>query len=81
MTIQERNGEVWISFDLPDIVDRLKGDIHGTHSLGRARLVNADFEDKQGQPLTLDTDFSGDRKGKNSEPMSLQFYYKRKKQL
>jgi len=41
---------------IPESLLNFKGDIHSTYSLPKVRLVDADFEDIDGSPLTLSSD-------------------------
>jgi hypothetical protein len=50
--------EVYFEIDLPkDFVSNCV--VHDTRSLGRVRIVDADFENPDGSPVTLNTDYAG----------------------
>ncbi|MDR2433773.1 MAG: right-handed parallel beta-helix repeat-containing protein [Treponema sp.] len=51
--------EVYFELDLPDeFVENCA--VHDTYSLGRVRIVDADFENPDGSPLTLNTGYGDD---------------------
>lgn len=57
--IEETGGEVYLLITLPEGFDANLYAPHTTESLGRVRIVDADFENPDGSPLTLDSDYSG----------------------
>ena len=56
LNIQEDNSGVYLDMTIPESLLNFKGDIHSTYSLPKVRLVDADFEDIDGSPLTLSSD-------------------------
>jgi hypothetical protein len=61
--IEEGEDGVYLNITLPENFDEFVHKSRNTASLGRARIVDADFENPDGSPLTLDSDYSNLRKG------------------
>ncbi|MDR1558117.1 MAG: right-handed parallel beta-helix repeat-containing protein, partial [Clostridiales bacterium] len=59
VSIQEEDGAVYLSIDLPE---DYQCDIVTTAGLPRVRLADADFENPDGSELTLDRDLTGRKK-------------------
>lgn len=59
LEVEEVGGEVYLSCTLPDGFDTYLSNPHTTRSLGRVRIVDADFENPDGTPLCLDSDLLG----------------------
>ena len=53
------DGKVFLKITMPDEFGKYKSAPHTTASLGRVRIVDADYENADGSPLTLDEDFFG----------------------
>ena len=51
------NGEVYLCVTMPDEFDAYQSAPHNTESLGRVRIVDADFENPDGSPLSLCSDY------------------------
>ena len=54
--VEEDGGEVYLNCTLPDGFDAYLSEPHTTRSLGRVRIVDADFENPDGTPLSIDSD-------------------------
>jgi hypothetical protein len=55
--IDTAGAEVYLELDLPpEFISNCA--VHGACSLGRVRIVNADFENPDGSPITLNTDYA-----------------------
>ncbi|MCL2079430.1 MAG: right-handed parallel beta-helix repeat-containing protein [Oscillospiraceae bacterium] len=50
---------VFLNITLPESFDLYRSAAHTTRSLGRARIVDADYEMPDGRPLVLDVDYLG----------------------
>lgn len=57
LSIEEAENEVYLCVTLPDGFDSSLNAPHTTKSLGRVRIVDADFENPDGSPLALDSDY------------------------
>ncbi|QKS73367.1 right-handed parallel beta-helix repeat-containing protein [Paenalkalicoccus suaedae] len=66
ISIVEQEDGVYLSIELPENFTSLTGEVHGTHTLGRARLVDAEFDNADGSDLVLDTDYLGEKKAGES---------------
>ncbi|MDR0637131.1 MAG: right-handed parallel beta-helix repeat-containing protein [Treponema sp.] len=55
--IESANGEVYLNLSLPQEFASCLSAPQNTRSLGRVRIVDADFENPDGSPLALDTDY------------------------
>jgi hypothetical protein len=71
-TIEPLGCEVYFELDLPDgFVENCA--VHDTLSLGRVRIVDADFENPDGSPLTLNTGYGDEEdslSGKTAGPIA-----------
>jgi len=67
-SIKEENGNIYLEINLPEGFETFKSAPHNTASLGRVRIVDADFENFDGSFLTLDSDFFDEPVGKESVP-------------
>jgi len=61
--IEESEDGVTLSITLPEGFEEFVHAPQNTASLGRARIVDADFENPDGSPLVLDVDYLGNAKG------------------
>ncbi|MFD1065715.1 right-handed parallel beta-helix repeat-containing protein [Oceanobacillus locisalsi] len=66
LRIIEEGNEVYLSCELPDDFESLLGEIQSTETLPPVRIVDADFEDPNGNEVTLDTDYLGNQKSEKS---------------
>jgi len=57
LTIEEKDDNVYININLPDGFERYKSEPHNTSTLGRVRIVDADFENFDGSYLVLNSDY------------------------
>jgi len=55
--VHQTGGAVFLSITLPECFEGYKSKPHSTASLARVRIVDADFENPDGTPLTLDSDY------------------------
>jgi hypothetical protein len=60
--VVEEGGGVYLESQLPDAFDNAVTDVISGANLPPVRFVDADFEDPDGGPATLDTDLVGERK-------------------
>jgi hypothetical protein len=51
--------DIYMNITLPEDFDNHKSGLHGTKTLHRVRIVDADFENSDGSPLTFDSDYLG----------------------
>lgn len=54
--IVEEGNEVYLSVELPEDFEALQGEVQSTRTLGRARLVDAEFENPDGSEVFVDKD-------------------------
>ncbi|MCL2034812.1 MAG: right-handed parallel beta-helix repeat-containing protein [Oscillospiraceae bacterium] len=57
--VEQNGGEVHLVLTLPEVFGSYSVAAHGTESLGRVRVVDAEFENPDGSSLTLDSDYFG----------------------
>lgn len=62
LEIVEEGDEVYLSCELPDSFEEIKGEIHSTSTLERVRIVDAEFENPDGSEMVLDTDMLDNKK-------------------
>ncbi|MCL2628161.1 MAG: right-handed parallel beta-helix repeat-containing protein [Oscillospiraceae bacterium] len=55
--IEKEDGKVFLKITMPDNFESFTSKPHDTATLGRVRIVDADFENPDGSPLILDTDY------------------------
>ena len=55
--IEPANREIYLNLSLPQEFASCLSAPHTTLSFGRVRIVDADFENPDGSPLALDTDY------------------------
>ena len=55
--IEEKDGKVYLNITMPEGFESFKSSPHNTKTLGRARIVDADYEDFNGGYLELDSDY------------------------
>ena len=56
-SIEKADGKVFLNVTLPESFDDFVSPAYDTASLGRVRIVDADFENTDGSPLTLNSDY------------------------
>jgi alpha-L-arabinofuranosidase len=64
--ISEEGNAVYLSIELPEDFESLRGDIQSTKTLGRARIVDAEFENPDGSDVILDKDLLGEQRAEKS---------------
>jgi alpha-L-arabinofuranosidase len=65
-SIVEEGKDVYLSCELPEGFEKLLGEVHTSESLGRVRIVDADFENPDGSRVVLDTDYMGNQKAEKT---------------
>jgi hypothetical protein len=65
--VVEEGDAVYLQTRLPEGFDRARVGIVTGRDLEHVRFVDADFEDRDGHPVVLDTDLLGDRKADGQE--------------
>jgi len=58
-SIREESGDVMLNITLPEEFESYVSAPHSTHTLGRVRIVDADYEGFDGGVLELDSDYFG----------------------
>ncbi|MCF3942805.1 hypothetical protein [Oceanobacillus alkalisoli] len=66
LRIVEEGNEVYLYCELPEEFERISGEIQTTKTLGKVRIVDADFVNPNGEELAVDTDFLGGKRSENS---------------
>lgn len=61
--VVEENGAVYLEFHASKELLELKAPIASTGTLGFTRISNAVFDDPNGNPIVLDTDYNGRKRG------------------
>jgi hypothetical protein len=64
--IEKADDGIYLNVTLPDDFGSFLNDVQDTASLGRVRIVDADFENPDGSPLTLDSDYFNKTVGKKT---------------
>lgn len=60
LSIIEEGNDVYLNISLPESFIEFKGQVYDTETLPKVRIVDADFEDENGNSLTLNTDLNDD---------------------
>lgn len=60
LSIVEEGNEVYLNISVPESFIEFKGKVYDTETLPKVRIVDADFEDENGNSLTLNTDLNDD---------------------
>lgn len=60
LSISEEGNDVYLNISLPESFIEFKGKVYDTETLPKVRIVDADFEDENGNSLTLNTDLNDD---------------------
>ncbi|WP_436955663.1 right-handed parallel beta-helix repeat-containing protein [Staphylococcus sp. AS1337] len=60
LSIIEEGDDVYLNISLPESFIEFKGKVYDTETLPKVRIVDADFEDENGNSLTLNTDLNDD---------------------
>ncbi|MFF0675830.1 right-handed parallel beta-helix repeat-containing protein [Staphylococcus xylosus] len=58
LSIVEEGNEVYLNISVPESFIEFKGKVYDTETLPKVRIVDADFEDENGNSLTLNTDLN-----------------------
>jgi len=58
-SLVKENGKIYLEINLPEGFELFKSTPHNTQTLGRVRIVDADFENIDGSFLSLDSDYLG----------------------
>ncbi len=64
--IIEEGDDVYLEIDIPEKVVNLKGNIHGTETLGNVRIVDAIYDAPDGSKVVLDKDYFGNAHGQET---------------
>ena len=59
LEIKEKNDIVYLNCELPEKFAKIKSHIQSTESLGKVRIADADFENKDGGSLKINKDYLG----------------------
>ncbi len=59
LSLEEINDEVYLNITLPQGFETFTSAPHGTATLGRVRIVDAEYEDSDGSALVLNSDLMG----------------------
>lgn len=60
LSIVEEGNDVYLNISVPESFIEFKGKVYDTEILPKVRIVDADFEDENGNSLTLNTDLNDD---------------------
>lgn len=60
LSIIEEGNDVYLNISVPESFIEFKGQVYDTETLPKVRIVDADFEDENGNSLTLNTDLNDD---------------------
>lgn len=60
LSIVEEGNDVYLNISVPESFIEFKGQVYDTETLPKVRIVDADFEDENGNSLTLNTDLNDD---------------------
>lgn len=66
LEIVEDGDEVFLHISLPDGLDEISGEIFGTDTLEKVRLVDQDFTQPDGERLVIDRDILGEERAERS---------------
>ncbi|MGW7968571.1 hypothetical protein ACWEYB_07515 [Staphylococcus xylosus] len=58
LSIIEEGNDVYLNISVPESFIEFKGQVYDTETLPKVRIVDADFEDENGNSLTLNTDLN-----------------------
>ncbi|MBM2659162.1 right-handed parallel beta-helix repeat-containing protein [Staphylococcus pseudoxylosus] len=58
LSIVEEGNDVYLNISVPESFIEFKGQVYDTETLPKVRIVDADFEDENGNSLTLNTDLN-----------------------
>lgn len=58
LSIVEEGNDVYLNISVPESFIEFKGKVYDTETLPKVRIVDADFEDENGNSLTLNTDLN-----------------------
>lgn len=60
LSIVEEGNDVYLNISVPESFIEFKGQVYDTETLPKVRIVDADFEDENGNSLTINTDLNDD---------------------
>ncbi|WP_436951486.1 right-handed parallel beta-helix repeat-containing protein [Staphylococcus shinii] len=60
LSIVEEGNDVYLNISVPESFIEFKGKVYDTETLPKVRIVDADFEDENGNSLTINTDLNDD---------------------
>lgn len=60
LSIVEEGNDVYLNISVPESFIEFRGKVYKTETLPKVRIVDADFEDENGNSLTLNTDLNDD---------------------
>ena len=66
--LTEKDGQVWLDTNLPELVGSLRDGIITTGVLGKAFEPEEYFENPDGSPITFDSDYFGNHRGIDAMP-------------
>ena len=58
--------ETFLEINLPEEIFEIETEIFSTHKLGMLRVVEAPFDDPNGNPIEFDKDYFGNQRDKNA---------------
>ncbi|GAE94496.1 conserved hypothetical protein [Gracilibacillus boraciitolerans JCM 21714] len=64
--IVEDGDQVFLSFELPEELEKFQGEVQSTATLNRVRIVDAEFENPDGSDIVIDNDYSGNQRSLKS---------------
>ncbi|MFC5713655.1 right-handed parallel beta-helix repeat-containing protein [Thalassorhabdus alkalitolerans] len=64
--ISEEGNSVYLYIDLPEDFEKILGEIQCTKTLGRARIVDAEFKNPDGSEVIVDKDLLGEKRAEKS---------------
>ncbi|MEB6299359.1 right-handed parallel beta-helix repeat-containing protein [Staphylococcus xylosus] len=66
LSIVEEGNDVYLNISVPESFIEFKGQVYDTETLPKVRIVDADFEDENGNSLTLNTDLNDELRENDS---------------
>ncbi|RIM84770.1 right-handed parallel beta-helix repeat-containing protein [Staphylococcus xylosus] len=66
LSIVEEGNDVYLNISVPESFIEFKGQVYDTETLPKVRIVDADFEDENGNSLAIDTDLNDDFRANES---------------
>jgi hypothetical protein len=65
--LEETTDGIYMSCTLPEAFDEFNSPIRSTRNLTRVRIVDAEFDNPDGSPMTLDTDYFNEKKSETTK--------------